>query len=293
VLHNSDFAENASLQNLLILTAIKSYPTRVMDYINKLDQYDGMKLAELAKDPEYGLYDEALCIYKKINQPVEAIRVIIYNLNNIKQATEYAEKVNQPAVFSELGKAQLDHQDLAAALEAFIRAADPSMFERVILLNESLMEKQDLVQYLLMARKTLKDRKVDNELIYAYAKGGEKYLSVLESFVSDPNQADMLACGERCFNERMFLAAEILFKRIGNNQLLAKTYVMLKKFQQAYEAARKADIPKVWKAVCFACIRAKEFVMANKCGQHVIIHPDHLEDVIQFYERFGYCDELI
>jgi clathrin heavy chain len=37
VLHNSDFAENASLQNLLILTAIKSYPTRVMDYINKLD----------------------------------------------------------------------------------------------------------------------------------------------------------------------------------------------------------------------------------------------------------------
>jgi len=40
---------------------------------------------------------------------------------------------------------------------------------------------------LLMARKTLKDRKVDNELIYAYAKGGEKYLSALESFVSDPN----------------------------------------------------------------------------------------------------------
>lgn len=41
VLHNSDFAENKSLQNLLILTAIRSYPTRVMDYINKLDNYDG------------------------------------------------------------------------------------------------------------------------------------------------------------------------------------------------------------------------------------------------------------
>ena len=103
----------------------------------------------------------------------------------------------------------------------------------------------------------------------------------------------MLACGERCFDERLFLAAEILFKRISNNQLLAKTYVMLKKYQQAYEAARRADIPKVWKAVCFACIRAKEFVMANKCGQHVIIHPDHLEDVIQFYEKFGYTEELI
>jgi clathrin heavy chain len=89
----------------------------------------------LAKDPDYGLYDEALCIYKKFNQPVEAIRVILYNLNNIKQATEYAEKINQPGVYSELGKAQLDHQNLQAALEAFISAQDPSMFERVITLN--------------------------------------------------------------------------------------------------------------------------------------------------------------
>lgn len=121
------------------------------------------------------------------------------------------------------------------------------MFERVIVLNQSMLEKQDLVKYLLMARKTLKDRKVDNELIYAYAKGGEKYLSALESFVTDPNQADILVCGERCFDEKLFLAAEILFKRIHNNQMLAKTYVMLKKFPQAFDAARKADIPKVWK----------------------------------------------
>ena len=75
--------------------------------------------------------------------------------------------------------------------------------------------------------------------------------------------------------------------------MLAKTYVMLKKFPPAFDAARRADVPKVWKQVCFACVRHKEFVMANKCGQHVIVHPDHLEDVIQFYERFGYTDELM
>lgn len=38
-----------------------------------------------------------------------------------------------------------------------------------------------------MARKTIKDVKVDSELIYAYAKGGEKYLPDLEQFVSEPN----------------------------------------------------------------------------------------------------------
>jgi len=117
-----------------------------------------------------------------------------------------------------------------------------------------------------MCRQTLKDKKVDNELIFAYAKGGEKYTSALESFVNDPNQADLHACGERCHEDKLYNAAEILFKRIGNNQLLAKTYVMLKKYPQALASAQKADVPKVWKFVAFACIRAKEFVMANNCG---------------------------
>ena len=48
VLHNSDFADNKSLQNLLILTAIRSDSTRVMDYINRLDNYDGDELAKIA-----------------------------------------------------------------------------------------------------------------------------------------------------------------------------------------------------------------------------------------------------
>lgn len=105
VLHNSDFADNKSLQNLLILTAIRSDTTRVMDYINRLDNYDGLKLAAIAKEEQHGLYEEALCIYKKFNEPVEAIRVLLYNLDNLRGAAEFAEKVNKPEVFSELGKA--------------------------------------------------------------------------------------------------------------------------------------------------------------------------------------------
>ena len=33
--------------------------------------------------------------------------------------------------------------------------------------------------------------------------------------------------------------------------------------------------------------------MAALCGQNVIIHPDHLEDAMGFYEKFGYVEELI
>ena len=79
-----------------------------MDYINRLDNYDGLKLAAIAKEEQHDLYEEALCIYKKFNEPVEAIRVLLYNLDNIRGACEYAEKVNKPEVFSELGKAQLN-----------------------------------------------------------------------------------------------------------------------------------------------------------------------------------------
>jgi clathrin heavy chain len=45
--------------------------------------------------------------------------------------------------------------------------------------------------------------------------------------------------------------------------------------------------------VCFACVRAKEFKSATQCGLNVIVLPDHIEDVIQFYEKFGYSEELI
>ena len=38
---------------------------------------------------------------------------------------------------------------------------------------------------------------------------------------------------------------------------------MMKEYVAAYEAAKKADIPKCWKAVCFACVRAKEFATAS------------------------------
>jgi len=144
-----------------------------------------------------------------------------------------------------------------------------------------------------MARKQMKEPRVDSELIFSYAMGGERFLSELEEFVSEPNQADIQKCGDRCFEARHFRSAEILYKRINNNQKLAQTYVMLKKYQAAYDAAKKADVPKVWKSVCFACVRAKEFRMASLCGQQIIITPDHLEEVSQHYEKFGYWEELI
>lgn len=51
-----------------------------MDYINRLDNYDGIELAKIAQKEQYQLYDEALCIYKKFGEHVEAVRVLLRDL---------------------------------------------------------------------------------------------------------------------------------------------------------------------------------------------------------------------
>jgi len=53
-----------------------------MDYVNRLDNYEGPKLAKIALE-DHQLFDEALAIYKKFGEHVEAVKVIIYQQNNI------------------------------------------------------------------------------------------------------------------------------------------------------------------------------------------------------------------
>ena len=80
---------------------------------------------------------------------------------------------------------------------------------------------------------------------------------------------------------------------MGNNAKLASTLVQLGEFQAALEAAKKANTPKTWKEVNMACVRHKEFRLAEQAGMHIIIHPDHLEELIRYYEKYGYSEELI
>jgi len=128
-----------------------------MDYINRLDNYDGNQLASIALEPQHALYQEALCIYKKFHEHVSAIKVMIYNLDNIRQATEFAEKTNKPEVWSELGQAQIGKGDQNAAIEAFIKAQDPSEFENVMALNPTGYEPEMIINFCLMARSKKKD----------------------------------------------------------------------------------------------------------------------------------------
>lgn len=76
VLDNSVFSDHRNLQNLLILTAIKADRSRVMEYINRLDNYDAPDIANIAISNQ--LYEEAFAIFKKFDVNASAIQVRLF-----------------------------------------------------------------------------------------------------------------------------------------------------------------------------------------------------------------------
>lgn len=85
----------------------------------------------------------------------------------------------------------------------------------------------------------------------------------------------------------------MLFSSINNNSKLALCYVKLGQFREAVDSASKANALLTWKEVSKACVEAEEFRLASICGMHIIVHPDHLEELITFYTRLGHSKELI
>jgi len=292
VLQNSAFSGNPNLQNLLILTAIKADKTRVMDYINRLESFDGPAVGDIAVGSE--LYEEAFIIFKKFDQHVPAVKVLLDNIageEGASRALEYANKVEKEEVWSVLGGAQLAKGDVGSAITSFIKANDASEYAAVVDAAKNLDCYEDLVKYLEMSRKKLKESKIDTELLYALAKTNQ--LSKLEEFISGPHTANIQNAGDKCFEEGLFEAAKILYSSVSAWGGLASTLVRLHQFQQAVEAARRANSSKTWKEVCFACVEEGEFRLAQLCGLNIIVQADELEEISDFYQAKGQFEHLL
>lgn len=289
VLENSIFSEHRNLQNLLILTAIKADRTRVMEYINRLDNYDAPDIANIAISNE--LYEEAFSIFKKFDVNASAIQVLIEHIGNLDRAYEFAERCGEGPVWSQLARAQLQKNLVKEAIDSYIRADEPSAYMEVVDAASRNNNWEDLVKFLQMARKKARESYVETELLFALAKTNR--LSELEEFVNGPNNAHIQQVGDRCYEEGMFEAARLLFNNVSNFARLASTLVHLGEYQAAVDSARKANSTRTWKEVCFACVDGEEFRLAQICGLHIVIHADELEELISYYQEQGYFEELI
>ena len=116
----------------------------MMEYINRLDNYDAPDIANIAIGSE--LFEEAFAIFKKFEVNSSAVQVLIENVNNLDRAYEFAgegggiefstykesnfrfvlnfslpERCNEPAVWSQLGKAQLQQSMVKEAIDSYIK----------------------------------------------------------------------------------------------------------------------------------------------------------------------------
>ncbi|KAG4302819.1 hypothetical protein PCK1_000979 [Pneumocystis canis] len=197
ILEPTIFSDNQNLQNLLILTAIKADKTRVMGYINKLKNYDVKDIATIVL--ENSLYEEGFEIYKRHNNHVEALKVLIEHIVSLDRAAKYAESIDMPELWSILAKGQLDGCRIKDSINSYIKARDPSNYHEVIEASTKTNKYPDLIRYLEMARQTIRETTIDNELLFAYAH--TRRIHAIESMLQGANVVDVLSVGNRCYEQ--------------------------------------------------------------------------------------------
>ena len=151
----------------MILTTINAAKTKVMQYINRLDNYDAMEIANLAISSR--LHDEASAIVKKFKFDSSAVKELIETVSNLEIACDFAKQCNEPFVWSQLGQAQLQENMVKEAIESFIKAGDPTDYLDVVETASKTESWGDLVRFLEMAHKKTRDTCIESELIYGLA----------------------------------------------------------------------------------------------------------------------------
>lgn len=58
--------------------------------------------------------------------------MLIEHIGNLDRAYEFAERCNEPAVWSQLAKAQLQKELVKEAIDSYIKADDPSAYMEVV-----------------------------------------------------------------------------------------------------------------------------------------------------------------
>ncbi|EEA05514.1 clathrin heavy chain 1, putative [Cryptosporidium muris RN66] len=324
VLHinNAEFTQNKNLQNLLLLTAIKVDPSRLDDYILRLDNYDAKEVAKIAI--QHNILRSAFQIYKKFSLNIEAMEILLqiargeskdstesndnlgsdspeyensqhYNID-LSHAFDFAVYCNDNSVWSLLGRQYLNIGRCKEAVECYIKSENTKGYQETIDVCLKSKSYQDLMNYLQMVRR-LKDSRIskdpiiDTELAYCMSKLG--MIQELQNFLQGINTVQLQRIGDRLMDEGLFKYSIIFYQSIPNYSRLTTCYIQLEEYNNALESAKKANSPKTWKELLQICMQIGEYNLAHQAGLNIIVYPDYCEDVVNEYENKGLTDELL
>ncbi|OAF64389.1 hypothetical protein A3Q56_07907, partial [Intoshia linei] len=240
---------------------------------------------------DHHLYEEAFVIYSKFNAEELAIKVLVDSIDDMDRAYEYAEMCDSNIVWSYLAKGQLSHNKIKEAIDGYIRSNDYKNNVEVVECSKKLDRWDDLVRYLQMCKEHIRDSFIETEYCCALAKVNRT--SEMEAFISSGTHANLNNVADRCFDDKIYESALMLYKHISNFPKLALTYVHLGMHQEAVDIGRKANNTNTWKNLCYACLEIEEYRLAQICGLNIIIHAEELDEIIKVYWDYGYIDQLI
>lgn len=296
---NTAFSRNTNLQNLLILTAIGAAPERVMEYIRRMDNYDGPDIAPSCIGA--GLFEEAYTIYYKFNKFDDALDVLIEHLKDFERAEEFAIRMERPDVWLKLGVAQLEHGIVADGIKSLMRARDASYYALVVdCARNKATTHEDfkmVSKFCRVARKKIREpetarRAIDTELVHALCRI-DALTDVEEFIVTQAHYADLEDVGDRCFDVELYTASKMMFRAIEHWPKLAHAHVMLREFREAVHIAKKAKSIPTWRIVCYACVDALEFKLASTCSLRLLVEVDEMQECIDYYEERGHFQEIM
>lgn len=72
--------------------------------------------------------------------------MLIEHIGNLDRAYEFAERCNEPAVWSQLAKAQLQKGLVKEAIDSYIKADDPSAYMEVVQAADTSGTQNDLTK---------------------------------------------------------------------------------------------------------------------------------------------------
>ena len=114
------------------------------------------------------------------------------------RAAEYADKINNKEVWTELGISYLKNSQFEESIDALVKANNPNFYQDLIDLNKDINNNEKLLVYFDMARKIKKDMIIDNEYIMCLAKLNR--LNDIESFIKKSHSADLARTGDKLYN---------------------------------------------------------------------------------------------
>jgi len=88
LLQGGQFADNKSLQNLLLLTASKICHDRLTDYIKRLDNYDWKDVGPILVSQ--GRYEDAVALYRKFKDDSSVVKVLMEDIGDQYRALQFA-----------------------------------------------------------------------------------------------------------------------------------------------------------------------------------------------------------